>query len=116
MRRLTEAVAEILLKDSISPNAVCFHCQQIAEKYLKGFLIYMEREFEKIHAIPKLLESCMEIDPQFLELKPEAVALTIFYVQTRYPGDFPQFTFGDAQKALESAKKIKDFVLEKLKA
>lgn len=108
------AVAEALLKDEVSANAVCFHSQQIAEKYLKGFLVFKESDFEKTHTLERLLESCAKINPEFLKLKEEAASLSAFYVETRYPGDFPQFTFTDARKALDSAKKIKEFVLEKL--
>lgn len=109
-----ELVVEALLKNKTSPNIACFHSQQVAEKYLKGFLVYSEREFEKIHAIPRLLELCAEIEPAFSSLKETASTLMPFYVGPRYPGDLSQFTFADAERALGAAKKIKAFVLEKL--
>ena len=31
---------EILMKENGTPNTICFHAQQAAEKYLKGFLAY----------------------------------------------------------------------------
>jgi HEPN domain-containing protein len=68
----------------------------------------------KVHDLDILLDPCAQIDPSFEALKAEVVFLNQFYVETRYPGDFPQFTFTDAQKALESAKRIKEFVLEKI--
>ena len=30
-----------------APGAICFHCQQASEKYLKAFLIFHEIEFPK---------------------------------------------------------------------
>lgn len=106
--------AEVLIKDGGTPNPICFHAQQAAEKYLKGFLAHNHKHVRKIHDLSGLLEACVPLDLLFETLKPETAFLNQFYVETRYPGDFPQFTFGDAQKALESAKKIKEFVLEKI--
>lgn len=106
--------AEVLLKERVSPNPVCFHAQQAAEKYLKGFLAHHEKHVRKVHDLDVLLDPCVQTDPSFEELKAEVAFLNQFYVETRYPGDFPQFTFSDARKALESAKKIKEFVLEKI--
>jgi len=57
--------AEILLKDKTYVNPVCFHCQQTAEKYLKGFLVFSGHDFEKIHTLERLLESCAKLTPYF---------------------------------------------------
>lgn len=38
-----------------------------------------------------------------------------YYIETRYPGDFPEFSWRDAEEAFEAAKNIKKFVLEKIK-
>jgi len=35
-------------------DTVCFHAQQCAEKYLKGFLTFHEIEFPKTHSIEDL--------------------------------------------------------------
>lgn len=35
-----ERSAEILIKEGGSPNTICFSAQQIAEKYLKAFLVF----------------------------------------------------------------------------
>lgn len=45
----------------------------------------------------------------------EAKFLTDFYVTTRYPGDYPEFTWRDAETAYEAAQRVKEFVLKKLK-
>jgi HEPN domain-containing protein len=44
----------------------------------------------------------------------DAKFLTQFYIEARYPGDLPDFTIVDAQKAFEATKRIKEFVLQKL--
>lgn len=33
------AIQRLTEPDIIAPSVVCFHCQQMAEKYLKAFLI-----------------------------------------------------------------------------
>ena len=86
----------------------------MAEKYLKAFLVFQKKWFPKIHPLDKLVESCKEIDSDFEDLKEDAIFLNGFYVPTRYPGDYPEFGWKDAEDAFESATKIKDFMLEKI--
>ena len=107
--------AQTLLEESTTPNVICFLCQQIAEKYLKGFLVFWEQEIEKIHSIERLLEMCAKIKLEFNELAEPAAFLSTFYIQTRYPGDFPNFSFNDAKQALQSAKDIKEMVVSNCK-
>ncbi len=109
-----ERSAEVLLKEEGSPNTVCFLSQQMAEKYLKGYLVSKEREFPKIHELDKLARLCEEIDPDFAEIREEARFLTTFYIITRYPGDYPQFSFKDAEESFKKVVKIKDFVLDRI--
>lgn len=97
-----------------APNTVCFLSQQLAEKCLKGFLVYQAKEFPKIHQLDRLIKLCGEIDTGFEEIKDEAEFLTGFYVTTRYPGDYPEFFWTDAEKAFKASCKIKEFVLAKI--
>lgn len=95
-------------------STICFLAQQIAEKYLKGYLVYSRSPFPKIHYLVKLITLCAKIDSDFLELKEDAAYLSDFYVTTRYPGDYPTFGFTDAKKAFTTAMRIKDFVFDKI--
>lgn len=106
--------AEILLRENDLMNQVCFHCQQAAEKYLKGFLAFHETNVRKIHELEILLAECQKLDGSLSQLKEEAVYLNQFYVETRYPGDIPEFSRQDAQKALEAALRIKELILPKI--
>ncbi len=110
---------ELSAKDILSdkegaPGTVCFLSQQIAEKYLKGYLVFCGKRFPKIHDLDKLAKLCREIGFEFEEVKNEAKYLTDFYIATRYPGDYPEFFWQDAEKAFQSALKIKEFVLDKI--
>ena len=61
------ATAARELRARLSPNydAVCFHAQQAAEKYLKAFLQEHEVDFPKTHNLIELLELCLPVDPTF---------------------------------------------------
>src|SRR3989338_5345144 len=108
------AMASLALKETGPPNQICFHAQQAAEKYLKGFLVFSGRAVEKNHLLRYLLELCEEIDASFLELRDDAIYLTQFYIETRYPGDIPEFNPSEATQAFEPALRIKEFVLLKI--
>lgn len=108
--------AEAILKDKDgAPSTVCFLSQQMAEKYLKGLLVFYEKEFSKIHDLIKLEELLLDIEPDIEKLDRELDLLNRYYIETRYPGDYPEFTWEDAEEAYKSAKKIKKFVLENIK-
>jgi HEPN domain-containing protein len=106
---------EAMLKKVGLPNPVCFHAQQTAEKYLKGFLVFHGVRFAKIHNLTLLLDKCIEINPNFESLKADIVFLDTFYVETRYPGDFPEFSMKESEDAYAAAIRVKDFVLSKIK-
>lgn len=109
-----ELAAEAILKDDGPANPICFHAQQLAEKYLKAFLINKGERFEKRHQLDYLLNLCEKIDSTFKELRDDCLYLTEFYVETRYPGDIPEFSMAECKTALNRAKRIKEFVISKL--
>ncbi len=104
-----------LLDQKVSNNQACFHCQQVAKKYLKGFLAYREKHIRKIHDIEILLSYCKEIDSSFEELSHDAFYLTQLYLTSRYPDDYQEFSYEEAERAYQAALKVKDFVLERIK-
>ena len=42
---------------------IVFHCQQAAEKAMKGFLCWQNRPFRKTHSLEELGEQCLDVDP-----------------------------------------------------
>lgn len=108
-------IAELAIKNDGPPNLICFHAQQAAEKCLKAFLSYREFTVRKVHDLPTLIVDCAKFDAEFLEFKENAIYLTQFYIETRYPGDMPIFNINEARKALNGALDIKKFVLSKIK-
>jgi HEPN domain-containing protein len=97
-------------------DAGIYHCQQAAEKVLKGFLIFHGRPFEKIHDLGKILELAILEEPTFQQLADAADGLTPYSVAYRYPDEqgIPEPTREEFEEALEHAQAIYDFVLRAL--
>lgn len=95
----------------------CFAAQQAAEKALKAYLEFKEKKVPKIHDLIALVDLCTRYDDTFGQFREECLELTTHYFTTRYPDlmNFVGFTEEKAREAHESAKKIVDFVEEKLK-
>lgn len=109
-----ELAIKAILKEKGPFSIACFLSQQMAEKYLKGYLIFQGEKFRKVYDLNEILTRCLNIDKKFKDLKKESSFLNQFYIATRYPGDFSEgISEKEADQALEKAEKIKEFVLEK---
>ena len=107
---------EIVLKEKPSSfNPVCFHAQQAAEKYLKGFLAHHDLHVRKVHDLEVLTEDCTKINKSFSVLLDSARFLSKFYVASRYPDEDRHFSINEAKEAHEAAEKIKSFVMDSIK-
>lgn len=71
-----------------APNydAVCFHAQQCAEKYLKARLEEAGRTFGKTHDLNLLLDGAVMVEPLWEVHRSDLAFLTDFGVAVRYPG------------------------------
>ncbi len=109
--------AEYLLTMQSPPtDAICFHSQEVAEKYLKGFLAFHGRETPKIHGLEELISICKEIDSKFTDFYDIASELSGYAVEVRYPLEIDyEITAEEALSAIKNANKIRDFILNKLK-
>ncbi len=94
-------------------DAVCFHAQQSAEKYLKAYLIFKGEETPRTHDLGFLVSLAAKIDTDFFQIIDLAEALTDYAVEVRYPL-FEEPDEEEAQEALTMAKKIREFVRKKL--
>jgi HEPN domain-containing protein len=82
-----------------------FHCQQAAEKSLKGFLTWNSRPFRKTHSLEELGELCLAIDPGLKPIIDPIVPLTQYAWEFRYPGDPQEPSAEEAHEALSAAGK-----------
>ena len=68
-------------------DGVCFHCQQCAEKYLKGLMEELGLTIPKTHTLVLLLAALVLHHPRLRSFRRGLIFLTPFAVDTRYPGD-----------------------------
>lgn len=98
----------------ISHNA-CFLSQQVAEKYLKGYLTNCGINPPRVHNLLKLLDKIASIDKNFKEMTDDCILLNPYYNPARYPDDVMiEYSEGQAKEALSAAEKIVDFVKKKI--
>lgn len=111
-----EEACYILFEHDGSASHICFLAQQMAEKHLKTLLIFHTQNYPRVHDL-KLIATRLEPHvPDIFNLEEEFNILNKFYPATRYPGDFPEgFSKSDADEALAAARKVKKFVLHKIK-
>jgi len=93
---------------------VVFHCQQAAEKAMKGFLTYHQRPFGKTHDLRELGKACVLIDTTLAPLIERAVPLTWYAWRFRYPGLPEEPGLDEAQDALAVAGELVAALLNRL--
>lgn len=109
--------AEIILAsgaENLPADAVCFHCQQAAEKYLKAYLVSQDIEYPLTHSLKTLVEKAMDQDSEFETIMIKAESLTPYAVAVRYPDDFQPPSLDDADEALAIAREIREFVFARV--
>ena len=76
------------LRVRASPNfdAVCFHAQQSAEKYLKALLQERGAPIPRTHNLEALVKPLLSALPVLVALAPNLRTLGAYAVETRYPG------------------------------
>ena len=89
-------------------DAVCFHAQQCAEKYLKAHLQEHEVPFRRTHDLSDLLDSAVTIRPNWEHLREDLNALTLFAVEYRYPGEAADRS--EAAEALERCRNVRQTI------
>src|SRR5207302_1831861 len=84
--------------------AAVFHCQQAAEKALKGFLTWHDEPFRKTHNLTDVGGQCVAFDSTLEPSVRRAATLTDYAWKFRYPGgpDTPSET--EAREALSLAR------------
>lgn len=101
-----------ILKEG-APSTACFLSQQIAEKLLKGLLVYHGRSFRKVHDLIELETLLLPVQKDIPAIHGDLVLLNRYYIETRYPGAYPEFTMDEAREAFDSALRVRDFVRSK---
>ena len=85
-------------------DAACFHAQQCAEKYLKGYLQQLGKPFPKTHDLVRLLADIPGA-PGLESLRQGMSRLSSYAVEFRYPGE--QASREIAKEALDICKTVR---------
>jgi HEPN domain-containing protein len=93
---------------------VLYHCQQMAEKILKAYLV-QNGVIPRGHNLNALRTSCESIDSGFASRRlVDHCAFLTAYNMARYPDFTDTIDARTAARGLNSAKRIYDFVSERL--
>ena len=109
--------AKLSLEHGGWTDIICFHCQQAAEKYLKGFLVSQGVNIGKlkkwqIHELPKLWKECNKLNRNFKSIEEECIILNEYYIEARYPlGEPKVYSKEEAEEAIEAAEKIVSLII-----
>lgn len=104
------ATARRELRARTAPNydAVCFHAQQCAEKYLKALLQEAVTPFGKTHNLSLLLDLLKDQYPSLELIRPTLAMLSAYAVEYRYPGESADKDV--ARQAVKMAEEVKQLV------
>ena len=95
-------------------DTIAFHCQQAVEKYLKGYLFFLDIPFKKTHSLNYLLSLISSKEEISNDIFDEASLLEDFSVEIRYPDTTINHSQEDIQQALKIVKNFGKFVLFKM--
>jgi len=91
-----------------------YHSQQVAEKALKAFLVFNDRDPDRTHDLERLLEMALRFDHGLEELRAAAQRLTPFATLYRYPSGVTDPGVEQAEAALVDVADIYNKVLTSL--
>jgi HEPN domain-containing protein len=94
-------------------DTVCFHAQQVVEKYLKALLVLRGISFPKIHNIEELVALLPAADRPKLS-DAEQDRLTDYATVTRYPGDYEPIPLAEARRFVAIARRARMGVRKRL--
>ncbi len=97
-------------------DTAIYHCQQAAEKSLKGWLTWRGIAVARTHDLILLIADAADDMPDFARFEEVAEILTPYISAFRYPGltDDPMPSREEFDSALQHAQAIYDFVLNLL--
>jgi HEPN domain-containing protein len=105
---LDTARREAAVVESPNYDAVCFHAQQCAEKYLKAMLVENGVQVPRIHDLEALLNLLILRYPELQNVLHFARILSAMAVEVRYPGMMADED--DAGESIKAAIAIREVV------
>jgi len=102
-------ISKVLFKEGYY-NATGFHSQQAVEKYLKGYVVLHNLQFEKKHNLETLLKVCSKFNDGFEKFLNGVRILDNYYLPTRYPMPWAIIDKKLAQESIKIAEEIINFI------
>jgi len=97
------AVELCLAADPPAHEVAAFHCQQAAEKLLKGFLVLAAKRFRKTHSLAELGAAAAASFPEIAALADAAQSWSDWVFVFRYPSDQSESVQGPDDAELRRA-------------
>jgi len=97
-------------------DTASYHCQQAAEKAIKGFLTYHSQRFPRTHDIGGLTDLAIPFAPEVRKWRTAADRLTRYATEFRYPGPVVEPSPSEFQLALDDRTAIYQLILSLLPA
>jgi HEPN domain-containing protein len=97
-------------------DTAIYHCQQAAEKAVKGFLAYRDHRLERSHDVERLVELAASFEASFKSYEDAAITLTPYATAYRYPGESNTLepSRAEFEEALKLATGLVTFVISLL--
>lgn len=106
------ATARLLIKgEERYLDTGSYHCQQAAEKAIKGWLTAAEVSFVKTHSLEILIRLCIPSAPGFSQFLSHSMELTPLATEFRYPGDVFEPSTEEAGRALSLAEELTTWIV-----
>jgi hypothetical protein len=97
----------------VPTEIIAFHCQQAAEKYLKGALIILGEEPPYIHDLVELCKIAEKYRPPFVSISSLCTIINYFSTQPRYDLGI-SLSEADMKTVLAHTKTIGDFLQKEI--
>ncbi len=111
-----KTVKHLLILEDAPTDVIAFHCQQAVEKYFKAYLTLVDVRVTKTHDLEPILALCIDKDTKFERLDKDRIyELTFYAVEIRYPEEYIELSIDEARALYETAKEVKEFVVERLR-
>jgi HEPN domain-containing protein len=95
-------------------DTAIYHCQQAAEKVVKGFLAYHDQPVVKTHDVRFLVNQALAFESGFEDWIEAAAFVTPYATAYRYPDEVLEPEEGEFEMAKDAAAGLVEFVLRVL--
>jgi HEPN domain-containing protein len=95
-------------------DTALYHCQQAAEKAVKGYLVFCDQAFERTHDIELLIRTAALYAQAFVDWIDVGIELTPYARLYRYPGLATEPNREQVEQALSGAEGLYKFIVSLL--